>query len=336
MPSVSRELTQLLTSNALQGKSSPSVSTTHGHFINSDVSTCTVPVYNAENRIVCRLKSSVVNFDSNAHSHSDGHSETHCNSLTNDRRNDIISRISGNFSGVSGQHISNSASTKLLSNFEANEIDNLIGVISSIEDKCFAQESDFDKFGRELVSQLYALGDQLKENTAISVTSIRNRLHEYQSQIENIVSCMADNHNADCDDLIQWMDFAAGLPVCSQSFRSDFEICCIRYAINKIQVMGDNLKFMFSKRKQSSNLRKQILLLVYDAKKLLKEEFSCIQSEVYRIEDDISKFNALVNLTHVTVGGDIIQTSRYSVGPSHVPEAARIRQWPWSSFLDKF
>ena len=97
---------------------------------------------------------------------------------------------------------------------------------------------------------------------------------------------MADNHNADCDDLIQWMDFAAGLPVCSQSFRLDFEICCIRYAINEIQVMGDNQKLMFSKRKQSSNLRKQILLLVYDAKKLLKQEYSYMQSEVYRIEND--------------------------------------------------
>ena len=49
---------------------------------------------------------------------------------------------------------------KFLSNSEANEIDNLIGVIPSIKDKCYAQESDFDKFGRELVSQLYALGDQ--------------------------------------------------------------------------------------------------------------------------------------------------------------------------------
>ena len=224
--------------------------------------------------------------------------------------NDIVSRISGNFSGVSGQHISNSSSTKLLSNSEANEIDNLIGVIPSIKDKRFSQESDFDQFGRELVSQLYAFGNQLKENKAMSVTAIRNRLHEYQSQIENIVSCMPDNHNADCDDLIQWMDFAAGLPVCSQSFRLDFEMCCIRYTINEIQVMGDNLKFMFSKRKQGSNLQKQILLLVYNAKKLLKEEFSYMQSEVYRIEDDISKFNALVNRT---VDGDIIQASRCPV-----------------------
>ena len=93
MPSVSRELTQLLTSNALQGKSSPSVSTTHDHFINSDVSTCAVPVNNAENRIVCHSKFSVLNFDSRAHSHSDGHTETHCNSLTNDKTNDFISNI---------------------------------------------------------------------------------------------------------------------------------------------------------------------------------------------------------------------------------------------------
>ena len=321
MPSVSRELTQLLTINTLKGQSSPSVSTTHDHFINSDVSTNTVPVNNAENRLVCRSKSSVVNFDSRAHSHSDSHTETHCNSLTNDKTNDIISRYSENFSDVSGQHISNSSSTKLLSNSEANEIDNLIGVIPSIKDKRFAQESDFDKFGRELVSQLYTLGDQLKENKAISVTAIQNRLHEYQSQIENIVSCMSDNYNADCDNLIQWMDFAAGLPACSQSFRLDFEIRWIRYAINETKVMGDNLKFRFSKRKQSSNLRKLILLLVYDAKKLLKEEFSYMQFEVNRIED-ISKFNALVNLT---VDGDIVQVSRCRVCSSPAPEATRIR-----------
>ena len=164
MPSVSRELTQLLTSNTLKGQSSPSVSTTHDHFIKSDVSTYTVPVENcvnnAENRIVCHSKSSVVNFDSSTHSHSDSHTETHCNSLTNDKTNDIISHISENFSDVSGQHISNSSSTKLLSNSEANEIDNLIGVIPSIKDKRFSQESHFDKFEREMVSQLHAL-DQL-------------------------------------------------------------------------------------------------------------------------------------------------------------------------------
>ena len=144
---------------------------------------------------------------------------------------------------------------------------------------------------------------------------------------------MADNHNADCDDMIQWMDFAAGLPVCSQSSRLDFEIYCIRYAIGDFHVMSDNLKFMFSERKQSSNLRKQILYLMYDVKKLLKEEFSCMQSEVYRIEDDISKFNAVVNLT---VDGEIIQASRCPVSPSLTPEAARIRQWPWPLYLDKF
>ena len=144
---------------------------------------------------------------------------------------------------------------------------------------------------------------------------------------------MADNHNADCDDIIQWMDFAAGLPVCSQRTRLDFEISCIRNAITEIQVMGDNPKFMFSKRKQSSNLRKQILLLVYDAKKLLKEEFSYMQSEVHRMKGDISKFNAVVNLI---VDGDIIQASGCPVSPSFAPEAARIRQWPWPLFLDKF
>ena len=144
---------------------------------------------------------------------------------------------------------------------------------------------------------------------------------------------MANNHTADCDNLTDWMDFAAGLPVCSQSLRLDSEIRWIRHAINETKVMGDNLKFSFSKRKQSSNLRKQILLLVYDAKKLLKEEFSYMQSEVYRIEDDISKFNALVNLT---VDGDIVQESRCGVCSSPAPDAALIRQWPWSLFWDKF
>ena len=242
----------------MQGQSSPSVSTTHDHFINNDVSKNTVPVENcvnnAENRIVCHSKSSVVNFDSNAHSRFDSHTETHCNSLTNDKTNDMISRSSENFSNVSGQHISHLSSTKLLSNSEANEIDNLIRVIPSIKDKRFDQESDFDTFGRELVSQLYALGDQLKEKKAISVTAIRNRLHDYQSQIGNIVLRMADNHTADCDNLIDWMDFAAGLPVCSQSLRLDSEIRWIRHAINEAKVMVDNLKFRFSKRKQSSNL----------------------------------------------------------------------------------
>ena len=86
--SVSMELTQL-TSNTLQVQSSPSVSTTHDHLINSDVSTCTLPVENcvnnAENQIVCHLKYSVVNFDSRAHSHSNSHT---------DIRDDIISLIS--------------------------------------------------------------------------------------------------------------------------------------------------------------------------------------------------------------------------------------------------
>ena len=338
MPSVGRELTQLLTSNALQGQSLPSVSTTHDHFINNDVSTNTVPVENcvnnAENQIVCHSKSSIVNFDSNAHSHFDSHTETHCNSLTNDKTNDIISRSSENFSDVSGQNISNSSSTKLLSNSEANKIDNLIGVIPSIKDKRFAQESDFDKFGRELVSQLYALGDQLKENKAISVTAIRNRLHDYQSQIENIALRMADNHTADCDNLMDWMDFAAGLPVCSQSHRLSVEIMDIKFAIRVARFMGDNIIFMFnSNRKQSSDVKQQILLLVHDAKKLLKEEFSYMQSEVYRIEDDISKFNALVNLT---VDGDIVQASRFPECSSRKPDAALIRQWLCSLFLDKF
>ena len=203
------------------------------------------------NRIVYHSKSSVVNFDSNAHSHFDSHTETHCISLTNDKTNDIISRSSENFSDVAGQHISNSSSTKLLSNSEVNEIDHLIGVIPSIKDKRFGQESDFDKFGRELVSQLYVLGHQLKENNAISVTAIQNKLHDYQSQIGNIALRMADSHTADCDNLIDWKDFAAGLPVCSHSFRSDFEIRWIRYAINEAEVIGDNLKFRFSKESKA-------------------------------------------------------------------------------------
>ena len=227
--------------------------------------------------------------------------------MTKDKTNDIISRCSENFSGVSEQHISNSSSTKLSSNSEANEIGNLIGVIPSIKVKHFAQESDFDKFGRELVSQLYTLGDQPTENKAISVTAILNRLHDYQSQIENTALRMADNHTADCDNLMDWMDFAARLPVCSQSHRLSCEITDIKFVIRAARRMGDNMIFMFnSNRKQSSDVKQQILLLVYDAKKLLKEEFSYMQYEVYRIEDDISKFNALVN---ITVDGDTVQVA---------------------------
>ena len=145
---------------------------------------------------------------------------------------------------------------------------------------------------------------------------------------------MADNHTADCDNLMDWMDFAAGLPVCSQSHKLSFEITDIKFVIRAARHMGDNMIFMFnSNRKQSSDVKQQILLLVYDAKKLLKEEFSYMQSEVYRIEDDISKFNALVNLT---VDGDIVQALRCPECSSHVPDAAMIRRWPCSLFLDKF
>ena len=42
---------------------------------------------------------------------------------------------------------------------------------------------------------------------------------------------------------------------------------------------------------------------MYDAKKLLKEEFSYMQSEVYGLKDEIADFNALTNLT---ADGDII------------------------------
>ena len=196
MPSVSRELTQLLTSNALQGQSSQSVSTTYDHFINGDVSTNTVPVENcvnnAENRIIYHSKSSVVNFDSNAHSHFDTHTETHCNSLTNDKTNDIISRSSENLSGVSGQHISNSSSTKLSSNSEVNEIDNLISVIPSIKDKRFSQESHFDKFERKIDSHF----DQLNADMCIIVEkycasiecATQHIIHEYIDKIQTPVS----------------------------------------------------------------------------------------------------------------------------------------------------
>ena len=108
----------------------------------------------------------------------------------------------------------------------------------------------------------------------------------------------------------------------------------IKFDIRAARCMGDNMIFMFNcNRKQSSDVKQQILLLVYDAKKLLKEEFSYMQSEVYRIEDDISKFNALVNLT---VDGDIVQASRCPECSSHAPDAALIRRWPCSLFLDKF
>ena len=140
---------------------------------------------------------------------------------------------------------------KIVIEFWGHELDNLIDVIPYIKDKRFSQESDFDKLGRDMVSQLYALGDQLKENKAISVTAIRNRLHDYQSQIENIALCMADNYGADFDNMIQWMDYAAGSPVYSQSSRLGFEISYINFATRYVRFMGDNILTMFkSNRKQ--------------------------------------------------------------------------------------
>ena len=207
MPSVSRELTQLLTSNALQGQSLPSVSTTHYHFINNDVSTNTVPVENcvnnAENRIVCHSKFSVVNFDSNVHSHFDNPTETHGNSLTNDKTNDIISRSSENFSDVSGQHISNLSSTKLLSNSEANESDNLIGVIPSTEDKLFSQESHSDEFERKLDSrfdQLYADMCNLLEKYCAGYFATQHETHESINKIQSPVSPVSGTNPSEKGD----------------------------------------------------------------------------------------------------------------------------------------
>ena len=207
MPSVSRELTQLLTSNALQGQLLPSVSTTHNHFINNDVSTNTVPVENyvnnAENRIVCHSKSSVVNFDSNAHSHFNSHTETHYISLTNDKTNDIISRSSENFSDVSGQHISNLSLTKLLSNSEANESDNLIGVIPSIKDKRFSQESHSDEFERKLDSrfdQLYADMCNLLEKYCAGCFATQHETHESINKIQSPVSPVSGTNPSEKGD----------------------------------------------------------------------------------------------------------------------------------------
>ena len=207
MPSVSMELTQLLTSNALQGQSLPSVSTTHYHFINNDVSTNTVSVENcvnnAENRIVCHSKFSVVNFDSNVHSHFDNPTETHGNSLTNDKTNDIISRSSENFSDVSGQHISNLSSTKLLSNSEANESDNLIGVIPSIEDKLFSQESHSDEFERKLDSrfdQLYADMCNLLEKYCAGCFATQHETHESINKIQSPVSPVSGTNPSEKGD----------------------------------------------------------------------------------------------------------------------------------------
>ena len=57
-----------------------------------------------------------------------------------------------------------------------------------------------------------------------------------------------------------------------------------------------------------------------------------MQSELYLLEDEIADFNALVNLT---ADGDIIQVLGCPVSVSRAPEAAKIRQWPSSSFWDK-
>ena len=201
MPSVSMELTQLLTSNALQGQSLPSVSTTHDHFINNDVSNNTVPVENcvnkAGNRIVCHSKSSAVNFDSNAHSHFNS------NSLTNDKTNDIISRSSENFSDVSGQHISNLSSTKLLSNSEANESDNLIGVIPSIKDKLFSQESHSDEVERKLdfwFDQLYADMCNLLEKYCAGCFATQHETHEFINKIQSPVSPVSGTNPSEKGD----------------------------------------------------------------------------------------------------------------------------------------
>ena len=204
MSSVSRELTEL-TNNTLHGQSSPSVSMTYNNFINCDVSINTVPVENcvnnAENRIVYHSKSSVVNFISNAHSHFDSHTETHCNSLTNDKTNDIISRSSENFSGVSEHHISNSSSTKLSSNSEVNEIDNLVGVIPSIKDKRFSQESHFDKFERKMDSHF----DQLNADMCIIVEkycdsiecAAQHIIYEFINKIQTPVSPVSGTYPSD-------------------------------------------------------------------------------------------------------------------------------------------
>ena len=207
MPSVSRELTQLLTSNTLQGQSLPSVSTTHDHFINNDISNNTVPVENcvtnAENRIVCHSKSSVVDFDSNAHSHFNSHTEIHGNSLTDDKTNGIIPRSSENFSDVSGQHISNLSLTKLLSNSEANESDNLIGVIPSIKDKRFSQESHSDEFEHKLDSrfdQLYADMCNLLEKYCAGCFATQHETHESINKIQSPVSPVSGTNPSEKGD----------------------------------------------------------------------------------------------------------------------------------------
>ena len=58
-----------------------------------------------------------------------------------------------------------------------------------------------------------------------------------------------------------------------------------------------------------------------------------MQSEVYRVEDDIAKFIALVNLT---TNGDIIQVLGCPLNASPTPEAVKTRQWSLSSFWDNF
>ena len=73
-----------------------------------------------------------------------------------------------------------------------------------------------------------------------------------------------------------------------------------------------------SSRKQSSDLRKRILLLVYDAKKLQKDEFSYMQSEVHRLEEEIADFDTSANLT---ADGDIMQELGCPFIESWAPEA---------------
>ena len=157
MPSVSMELTQL-TSNTLQVQLSPSASTPYDHFINSDVSTCTVQINNAENWIVCHSKSSAVNFDSRTHSHSNSHT---------DIRDHIIPLIS-------------------IFVIPQSNIPQILRPMKLAIWLVLFHPSKTSAFLKSqiVIFQLYTQGDQLKENKEISVTAIKNRLHDYQSQIK--------------------------------------------------------------------------------------------------------------------------------------------------------
>ena len=90
------------------------------------------------------------------------------------------------------------------SNSEVNEIDNLIGVIPSIKDKRFSQESHFDKFERKMDSHF----DQLHADMCIIVEkycdsikcATQHIIHEFINKIQAPVSPVSGTNSSEKGD----------------------------------------------------------------------------------------------------------------------------------------